>query len=137
MTSFKVLTKEELEQEVSPEEVEEQDACVGQEVKEVNSPFSHLLSNFLSGGGRERRNRVTQGELNSGEATIENGLFCGQNFEELRQASLDNGELFTDPEFPPDDQSLYYSQDPPFAFEWKRASEISEDASLFEGGATR
>ena len=64
-------------------------------------------------------------------------MLCGQNFEALRQECLDNGDLFTDPEFPPDDQTLYYSQDPPFAFEWKRASEICENPMLFEGGASR
>ena len=32
---------------------------------------------------------------------------------------------------------MYFSQEVPFAFEWKRASEIAEDACLFEGGATR
>ena len=46
---------------------------------------------------------------------------------------MDNGELFTDPEFPPDDQSIYFSKDPPFAMEWKRASEIADDPKLFEG----
>ena len=73
----------------------------------------------------------------SDEPTIVEGMLCGQNFEELRQQCLDNGELFTDPEFPPDDQSLYFSQEPPFAFEWKRASEISDSPCLFEGGASR
>ena len=77
-----------------------------------------------------------EGDL-SDEPTIVEGMLCGQNFEELRQQCLDNGELFTDPEFPPDDQSLYFSQEPPFAFEWKRASEISDSPCLFEGGASR
>jgi calpain len=68
---------------------------------------------------------------------VQDGKLCGQDFEALRQGCLDNGELFTDPEFPPDDQSLYFSQETPFAFEWKRASEITDGACLFEGGATR
>ena len=63
MTSFTVLTKEELEQEVSPEEVDEQDACVGQEIKELNSPFSNFLKNLLCGGGRDRKARVESGEI--------------------------------------------------------------------------
>ena len=63
MTSFSVLTKEELEQEVSPEEVDEQDACVGQEIKELNSPFGNFLKNLLCGGGRERKARVESGEI--------------------------------------------------------------------------
>ena len=68
---------------------------------------------------------------------FQDGKLCGQDFEALRQGCIDNGELFTDPEFPPDDQSLYFSQETPFAFEWKRASEITDGACLFEGGATR
>ena len=69
--------------------------------------------------------------------TVANGKLCDQDFEELRASCLDAGELFTDPEFPPDDQSLFFSKEPPFAFEWKRASEISDDPRLFEGGASR
>ena len=137
MTSFSVLTKEELEQELSPEEIENEETCLGQEVKE-NQSFGHLLSNLLSGGGRSRRSRVQEGDIDpSNDPTVQEGKLCGQDFESLRQEALENGELFTDPEFPPDDQSLYYSEDPPFAFEWKRASEISEAPCLFEGGATR
>ena len=138
MTSFTVLTKEELEQELSPEEIEEQDACVGQEIKEVNSPFGNFLRNLLCGGGRERKAKVDAGELDvNDDPTVQDGKLCGQNFEELRQGCLDNGELFTDPEFPPDDQSLYFSQETPYAFEWMRASEITDSPLLFEGGATR
>ena len=55
---------------------------------------------------------------------MSNGRLCEQDFEELRAAALESGELFEDPEFPPDDQSLFFSKDPPYAFEWKRASEI-------------
>ena len=69
--------------------------------------------------------------------TVSGGNLCDQDFYELRASCLEAGELFTDPEFPPDDQSLYFSQDPPFAVEWKRASEISDDPRLFEGGASR
>ena len=47
MTSFTLLTKEELEQEVSPEEVNEQDACVGQEIKELNLPFGNFSTKSL------------------------------------------------------------------------------------------
>ncbi len=138
MTFFKVLTKELLEQAFSPEEIEEEDGCLSEEVKDVASPFSNLLSNLLSGGGRSRRGRIQEGEINvEDNPTVQDGMLCGQNFQELRQSCLDNGELFTDPEFPPDDQSLYYSEDPPFAFEWKRASEICESPRLFEGGASR
>ena len=68
---------------------------------------------------------------------VEDGMLCGQNFEELRASALEAGELFTDPEFPPDDGSLYFSESPPFAFEWKRASELADDPCLFEAGSSR
>ena len=68
---------------------------------------------------------------------MSNGKLCDQDFEELRSACLESGELFEDPEFPADDQSLFFSKDPPFAFEWKRASEISDNPLLFEDGASR
>ena len=68
---------------------------------------------------------------------MSNGKLCDQDFEELRTAAMESGELFEDPEFPPDDQSLFFSKDPPYAFEWKRASEICDNPRLFEGGASR
>jgi calpain len=64
-------------------------------------------------------------------------MLCGQNFAEIRQQCLDNGELFTDPEFPPDDQTLFFSKEPEFSVEWKRPSELTDDPKLFEGGASR
>ncbi len=45
-----------------------------------------------------------------GTPTVTGGRLCGQDFESLRAACLESGELFVDPEFPPDDQSLYFSQ---------------------------
>ena len=63
MTSFLQLSKEELDQELSPEDVEAQDACVGQEIKENQSLFGNLLNNLLSGGGRSRRTKIA-GTLN-------------------------------------------------------------------------
>ena len=80
---------------------------------------------------------ILDGEIDSNNPAVSNGKLCDQDFEELRSACLESGELFTDPEFPPDDQSLFFSKDPPFAFEWKRASELSDDPKLFEGGASR
>ena len=58
MTTFTQLSKDDLDQEVSPEDVEAQDACVGQEIKENHSLFGNLLNNLLSGGGRTRRSKI-------------------------------------------------------------------------------
>ncbi len=72
-----------------------------------------------------------------GTPIVEGGRLCNQDYEALKAECLESGTLFTDQEFPPDDASLYFSQDPPFAFEWKRASELSEDPKLFEAGTSR
>ena len=58
MPAFTQLSKDELDQEWSPEDVEAQDACVGQEIKENHSLFGNLLNNLLSGGGRTRRSKI-------------------------------------------------------------------------------
>ena len=42
--------------------------------------------------------------------TVVDGKLCGQDFYAIREEFLESGELFVDPEFPPDDQSLYFSQ---------------------------
>jgi calpain len=125
--------------ELSQEEVDDNDAHIeAQERGTVENPFSNMLQNLLSGGGRTRRQRITDGEIDpSDNPAVSNGRLCEQDFEELRAAALESGELFEDPEFPPDDQSLFFSKDPPYAFEWKRASEICDNPRLFEGGASR
>lgn len=130
-TAFGVITQEDLEREPSPEEVEELEVFEEKKVEGVNSPFLNFLNNMAQGGGRQRRQNASE------DPWVKDGMLYGQNFEELREAALDAGELFTDPEFPPDDESLYFSKSPPFMFEWKRASELSDDPHLFEGGASR
>ena len=42
--------------------------------------------------------------------TVVDGKLCGQDFYAIREELLESGEQFVDPEFPPDDQSLYFSQ---------------------------
>ncbi len=48
-----VITLDDLEQEISPEEIEECDQVQEKVVDNVNSPFAHLLNNLVSGGGRQ------------------------------------------------------------------------------------
>lgn len=43
-----------------------------------------------------------------------------QDFYRLRDYHRSNGTLFEDPEFPPNDSSLFYSQRPDRYYEWKR-----------------
>merc|ERR1711963_917203 len=49
-----------LDQEVSQEDIEAEDACVGQEIKENKSLFGNLLNNLMSGGGRNRRSKIME-----------------------------------------------------------------------------
>ena len=38
------------------------------------------------------------------------GKLYGQDFDEIKASCLDSGELFTDPEFPADNDSIYFSK---------------------------
>ena len=50
------INLDDLTAEVSPEEVEETEAGIeSKEVDAQHSPFSHLMSNLLQGGGRQRK----------------------------------------------------------------------------------
>ncbi|XP_077996689.1 calpain-1 catalytic subunit-like isoform X2 [Glandiceps talaboti] len=60
-----------------------------------------------------------------------------QDYDKIKRECLAKGILWEDPDFPANDQSLFYSQKPPRAFEWKRPSEIASDPHLFVGGASR
>ena len=58
MTNFKEISPEELEAEYDPEAIEEAEQSEPQQVDNVNSPFSFLLANMVSGGGRSRSERI-------------------------------------------------------------------------------
>ena len=50
------INLEDLTAEVSPEEVEEAESGIeSKEVDQQHSPFAHLMSNLLQGGGRRRK----------------------------------------------------------------------------------
>ena len=62
--------------------------------------------------------------------------YKNQIYEQLR--SKHNAQnLFNDPEFPPIDTSLYYTQDPPRNVRWKRPHEICSNPQFTVGGTTR
>ena len=44
------------------------------------------------------------------DPVVIDGKLYGQDFDELKASCLDSGELFTDPEFPADDDSIYFSK---------------------------
>eukprot|EP00095_Tigriopus_kingsejongensis_P007616 maker-scaffold2030_size22264-snap-gene-0.8 protein:Tk07616 transcript:maker-scaffold2030_size22264-snap-gene-0.8-mRNA-1 annotation:"calpain-b-like isoform 2" len=132
------INLEEAMGEYSPEELDELEVIEATTLDTTNSPFANMLLNMLEGGGRAMKAKVQSGEIDPGaQPCVENGMLYGQEFETLRQEALASGDLFTDPEFPPDDASLYFSQSAPYSFEWKRPRELSNDPALFEGGASR
>ena len=67
----------------------------------------------------------------------ETGKLYNQDFNELKSSAISSGKLFEDPEFPPNNRSLYYSKRPPHSLVWKRASELSGTPKFFEDGASR
>ncbi|XP_046626942.1 calpain-A-like [Neodiprion virginianus] len=60
-----------------------------------------------------------------------------QDFNKLRQECLSNGKLFEDPEFPAQDDSIYFSKKPDHHIEWKRPMKIAHDPQLFVEGFSR
>ncbi|NXL93231.1 CAN3 protein, partial [Alectura lathami] len=60
-----------------------------------------------------------------------------KTYEELHKKCLEEGILYEDPEFPPNETSLFYSQKIPIKFEWKRPHKICENPRFIIGGANR
>uniref|UniRef100_A0A8C8B022 Calpain-3 n=1 Tax=Otus sunia TaxID=257818 RepID=A0A8C8B022_9STRI len=60
-----------------------------------------------------------------------------KTYEELHKKCLEKNILYEDPDFPPNESSLFYSQKIPIKFEWKRPSEICENPRFIIGGANR
>ncbi|KAM5240899.1 calpain-3 isoform 5-T5 [Hipposideros larvatus] len=60
-----------------------------------------------------------------------------KTFEQLHKKCLEKKFLFVDPEFPPDETSLFYSQKFPIQFVWKRPPEICENPRFIIDGANR
>lgn len=114
---------------------------------------SSLISSFLNRGAYHLRNRFMKGGrsgtgdvINPAKAVFNFGERGSglqgrgqevQDFESLRDACLEEGRLFEDPDFPAIDQSIFFSKRPPKPFEWKRPHEITDDPQLFIDGASR
>ncbi|XP_008057568.1 calpain-3 isoform X4 [Carlito syrichta] len=60
-----------------------------------------------------------------------------KTFEQLHKKCLEKKVLYVDPEFPPDETSLFFSQKFPIQFVWKRPLEICENPRFIIGGANR
>ncbi|XP_030066111.1 calpain-6 [Microcaecilia unicolor] len=61
-------------------------------------------------------------------------LFKHQSYRDLKQQCVRHKQLFEDPEFPAEDNSLFYSRSPPGRVEWKRPKELCEDPQLIVDG---
>uniref|UniRef100_A0A8C3TKA0 Calpain 9 n=1 Tax=Catharus ustulatus TaxID=91951 RepID=A0A8C3TKA0_CATUS len=61
----------------------------------------------------------------------------GKGYEQLKQECLQRGVLFEDPDFPACKSSLFFSENPPIPFVWKRPGDIVKDPKFILGGATR
>ena len=123
---------------LSAEDVEAREVYEENTVDAVNNPLLNFLLEGgdltgLSVGGRERSARVRSGEE---DPVVRDGSLYGQNFQEIRAACLEAGELWTDPEFPPDEGSLFFSGRQA-GLEWRRPHELVEEPRLMEGGGDR
>lgn len=58
-------------------------------------------------------------------------------FHDLRASMKRANRLFIDPDFPPNNSSLYFKKPPGFKVVWKRAKELCEDPQLLVDGASR
>ncbi|NXD01391.1 CAN9 protein, partial [Certhia familiaris] len=61
----------------------------------------------------------------------------GKGYEQLKQECLRRGVLFEDSDFPACNSSLFFSENPPIPFVWKRPGDIVKDPKFILGGATR
>jgi calpain len=119
------------------EEIEARDTFEAQEQDTVNSPLlDFFLGGGLSNGGRQRSARIMEGEIDRDDPVVVDGKLYGQDFDEIKAGCLDAGELFTDAEFPADNDSIYYTKSA-YGLEWKRPHELVEEPHLFVGGGDR
>lgn len=79
--------------------------------REMSEYYSHYQSSYQNAIGG-RHSRKEDKDLISG--------IRKQHFEEIREQCAAEETLFEDPEFPAEDSSIFFSREPPRAFEWKR-----------------
>ena len=60
-----------------------------------------------------------------------------QSYDEIKKRCLEEGILFEDPEFPAEDESIFFSRSPPRPFEWKRPGELVDTPEYVSSGASR
>ena len=117
---------------LSAEDVEAREVYEENTADTVNNP----LLNFLRDGGDLSGLSVGGRQRSAEDPVVVEGSLYGQNFEEIRAGCLEAGELWTDPEFPPDDGSLFFSERQ-YGLEWLRPHQLVEEPRLMEGGGDR
>uniref|UniRef100_A0A8B9KZE1 Calpain-1 catalytic subunit-like n=1 Tax=Astyanax mexicanus TaxID=7994 RepID=A0A8B9KZE1_ASTMX len=88
---------------------------------------------------RIQRERLQAEGVGSNEQALR---FLNQDYEALKQESLESGRLFEDPSFPAQPQSLGFKELAPHSSKtrgvtWKRPTELTENPQFIVGGATR
>ena len=81
------------------------------------------------------------------DPVVLDGRLYGQNFQEIRRTCQEAGELWTDPEFPPNNDSIFFSEEgrlglnegigSEIGIEWRRPHQLVEEPHLMEGGGGR
>ncbi|XP_071086234.1 calpain-5-like [Haliotis cracherodii] len=62
--------------------------------------------------------------------------YKGQDYNALKKECKEKGTLFIDPEFPPDDRSLFYTKGKLAGVAWMRPKQIVDNPKLFVEGAS-
>lgn len=60
-----------------------------------------------------------------------------QSYDEIKKQCLEQGILFEDPEFPAENETIFFSRSPPRPFEWKRPGELVDNPEFVSSGASR
>uniref|UniRef100_A0A8C0HAV0 Calpain-3 n=1 Tax=Chelonoidis abingdonii TaxID=106734 RepID=A0A8C0HAV0_CHEAB len=106
-------------------------AVVAQQTETGSVPSTNISTTAETGGGS---GGIYSAIISRNQPII--GL-REKTFEELHKKCLEKKILYVDPDFPPNESSLFYSQKVPIKFEWKRPTEICENPRFIIGGANR
>ncbi|CAH1244477.1 CAPN5 [Branchiostoma lanceolatum] len=101
--------------------------------RRVRGPEDHIYDPDLENPEEELENTWVQDNMVFGP-TIKH--FKNQSYSDLKKECEEKGELFTDTEFPPTEESLWYDQAIPARIEWKRPRELCDNPRLFVEGVS-
>ncbi|CAL4066487.1 unnamed protein product, partial [Meganyctiphanes norvegica] len=87
-----------------------------------NAYYTRVSNQYSTSQVQERTKRVPRGK---------------PSFAQIRNACLEQGGLYEDPEFPPNAFSINFNGVTKRNYEWKRPHEICQDPHLFVEGASR